>query len=236
MSEIQGLNTDVDSATVEHPATDGTTSDQAMAGSASPSDDASSLRAKALLSLKRRKPAADHPISTSQRPVPRAFVLNYGEEESTPPTAAPPSAIAKAVISPEKTVAPQVEDNREEGEISDTENTTPTVPKPKASTKKASRSKAAPTDTKLNMKTSPILAKLSAPAKPPAPQEHQTDVTSALAGPLKSISPSFTTTQPHTAPYTLDADHVRPGLSCSLLTSALLVLPDFLFDSKRKAV
>jgi hypothetical protein len=34
-----------------------------------------------------------------------------------------------------------------------------------------------------------------------------------VAGPSTSIAPPFLPAQPQTAPYTLDADHVRPGLA-----------------------
>src|ERR1700685_1616167 len=159
MSESQGvssINPDVDNPRSDTQI-DATTSDQAMTGSASPSDSASTLRAAALLTLKskRRKPATDQPSSPSHRPIPPGLVLNYGEEESTstPSTAAPPSAIAKTATSLTKTTTSEAEDNREEGEISDTEST---PPKPKASNKKALKSKGIPTDKKSTSKTSPI--------------------------------------------------------------------------------
>jgi hypothetical protein len=220
MSETQdylSANIDVDNLPSDTQANDATTSDQAMAGSASPSSDpALSLRAAALLTLKskRRKPATDQLASPSQRPIPSGLVLNYGEEESTASsTAAPPSAIGKATA---QTTASGVKDNREEGEISDTESTPPAVPKPKPSTKKASKVKAVPADKKSTSKTSLTLAKTPANAKPPLPaseQKTESTPTTPVAGPSTSLASSFLTAQSQIPPYVLDADHVRPGLA-----------------------
>jgi len=216
MSEAQGPATaEVNSLPMDTQATDAT-SDHAIVGSASPSDNASSLRAKALLSLKskRRKPATDHHdlASPSQRPIPTGLVLNYGEEESLPSTTAPPSAIEKTATFPTtKTMALETEDNREEGEISDTENTLPAAPKAKAFVKK---SKGSSTDKKSSSNASPTSTNPPAPVKPLFTPEQQMEGTPAtpVAGPSTSIAP-FLPAQPQTAPYTLDADHVRPGLA-----------------------
>ena len=100
-------------------------SDQVTAVSTPPVDAAASLRAAALSTIKqRRKPAQDQfHSSLPQRPIPVGLVLNYGDEETTPPTTAPASAVTSTVDS-KISVA---QDNREEGEISDTEDTPPTA-------------------------------------------------------------------------------------------------------------
>lgn len=191
-------------------------SDQPQAGSASPSDAASSLRAAALLTLKskRRKPATmDLPsaLTLAKRPIPsNSLVLNYGEEESTstPLTTAPPSVISRPIAT--RTVIYDAEDNREEGEISDTESTPPPAPlAPKTSPKKTLRNKASMGD-KDGTKPAPTTP---TSARPPFAMHSDTPV----AGPSTSVTstssriPHYSTLQPGS--YVVDADHVRPGLS-----------------------
>ncbi|KAF7985556.1 hypothetical protein HWV62_3815 [Athelia sp. TMB] len=86
---------------------------------ASSSDPASSLRAAALLTLKskRRKPA--YMTAPPPRPVPSGITLNYGDDEPSPGTTAATFAVDKSMK------ASEVGDNREEGEISDTESPSP---------------------------------------------------------------------------------------------------------------
>jgi hypothetical protein len=221
MSETQGLssvNAEFENSSSDTQPNDAILSDQAMAGSASPSSDpASTLRAAALLTLKskRRKPPPDQMASLSQRPIPSGLVLNYGEEESTPSTMAPPSVTGKRAASLTKTAASEAEDNREEGEISDTESTPLAVSKPKGTPKKASKPKANLNDKQLTSKSSPISAKQTMKPPPVTEQQMESPPTTPVAGSSRYPASSFVIGQPQVPPYAVDADHVRPGLASS---------------------
>ena len=198
----------------ENQATDkGLQSDQATSVSTPPIDAAASLRAAALSTIKqRRKPAQDQLHSSlPQRPIPTALVLNYGDEETTPPTTAPASAVTSAVDSK----VSEAQDNREEGEISDTEDTLPPVAKSEPLPVKALRSHHPPIDNipvQGLTRDSVTLKNSGAIARTPTTNDslHST-------GPSTSLSPS----QSHTShlanhppsAFVIDADHVRPGLA-----------------------
>lgn len=223
MSELPGLSSLANQDHTENRSSDNSTndaaSDHALAGSGSPSDPASSLRAAALLTMKpkRRKPTADQPAGLPQRPIPSGLMLNYGEEESSPPTTAASSALDKASTPPGKVVALQVEDNREEGEISDTEATPPA--KPKASPRKTQKAKATAAvkkSIKASPKTSPTSAKPPSHAKlPPTSPKQEISLPTPVDGPSAPLAPAFQHGPPQTLSYVVDADHVRPGLASS---------------------
>jgi hypothetical protein len=237
----------VDKLTTTHDDLD---QSMAVAGSPSPptqgapaaDDSASTLRAAALLTRKskRRKPTSDHMSSSSHRPIPTAMVLNYGEEESMSgpgPTAAPPSALGKSTATTmstmttgtetatarltKATTTSEAEDNREEGEISDTDSTPPaatTAQKSKAvPSKKGSKSKATlTTDNKKSTAISkPTSTSASGPAKPTPASEKNSESTSVtpISAPIPSGQPSFVAAPQMISSYVVDADHVRPGLA-----------------------
>lgn len=223
MSEMSGL---LSSASLEDPenrpqseaSTNEVTSDKAQDGSASPSDPASSLRAAALLTLKskRRKPITDQGLP---RPIPSGLILNYGEEEYPVTTA--PSSVENTLTSPAKAAPSEVEDNREEGEISDTESTPPAAPKHKAIPKKSMKAKATSVDKKSG-KTSAKKSLMS--SKPPlhakvhaASQKQDIALPTPVDG--SSLGPHIQYGIPQVPRYVsqhvVDADHVRPGLASS---------------------
>lgn len=209
MSNLQGLSLSPN-AIVDILPMDTANDPTSEPGSGSPLESAaSSLRAAALLTLKskRRKPVTDRPMSPSHRSIPTGTVLNYGEEDSTLVITASSSTIGKTNTSVAKTTTSEADDNREEGEISDTENT-PTVPKPK----KASKPKIIPTDNKSTSKPSPTSAHLPAGAKPSAVPENKMESTPASPVAGLSVMPAH-----QTPSYVVDADHVRPGLESSWL-------------------
>ncbi|EGO23869.1 hypothetical protein SERLADRAFT_439171 [Serpula lacrymans var. lacrymans S7.9] len=102
-------------------------------------DPASSLRAAALLSRKRRKVATERVPGLPTRPVPEAsFQLDYGQEEPSSTLESSPAVTTVPDKRPSKSTTPvlpaasDVEDGqiREEGEISDNEETSPPSPPP----------------------------------------------------------------------------------------------------------
>lgn len=201
MSEVPAVPSleGVADVSLDSPADDVVTSEHTLAGSASPTDAASSLRAAALLTLKskRRKPMTDGSAANlSQRPVPSTLVLNYGEEDSTPSTPAPASDVKKVNPSPGKgkAKASDIEDNREEGEISDTESNAPS----KAPTTKTSV--ADNNAIQATSKASPSSAKHPATIK----QEPITPI----------AGPSIVAELPARS-HLVDENHVRPGLASS---------------------
>ena len=194
------------------PADNALQSDQVTAVSTPPVDAAASLRAAALSTIKqRRKPTQDQLHSSlPQRPIPVGLVLNYGDEETTPQTTAPASAVTPTVDS-KISVA---QDNREEGEISDTEDTSPPTAKSVPLSAKAFGSQVPPIDKKPTQNLTRDLVNLKnsgTTTSAPTANDwmHST-------GPSTSLPPS----QSHTShqvnlspPVVIDADHVRPGLA-----------------------
>lgn len=217
MSEIPGFPL-VDQMTVEnHPmnttTNNPTTFHQALPDSAaSSSDPASSLRAAALLTLKskRRKPAADASVALSARQVPTGIVLNYGEDGDTPPTTAPTSAVDKL------TRTTEAGDNREEGEISDTESNPPAALQPASIARQPD-----PTPAGLSMSGNLLV-------RPPTTPEQQDDTGPVTPISLLSLLPNASSASLQSLPLPVDADHVRPGLASAYpLTHTNLIFLTF---------
>lgn len=193
------------------PTDDALQSDQATAGSTPPVDPAASLRAAALSTRKQRRKIAQDPPHSSlpQRPIPSALVLNYGDEETTSPTTAPASAVTSTVNSK----ISEAQDNREEGEISDTENTPPAA-KSKPSPKKALRPLVSVIDKKTAQGSTRDSAIKNSRATSRTPATN--DISHSTA-PSTSLSLSQSHTSHHANPpppvLVVDADHVRPGLA-----------------------
>ena len=198
--------------------------------SSTTTDTAQTLRDAALRTLKaKRKRSPGHtqnlPTAPSRmRPTaniaPPSIQLDYGNNESTTTPLKPPAHPAKTTPTPHH--SPVADPTpREEGEISDSE-TTPTVP-------------AKQLDPPLNPAARPFhpLRPIT-PAKPPTPTITRDvkiptevvivkpELTSPIIAMDVSVPPLPATTRstpeipglsaPH---YVVDANHVRPGLSCS---------------------
>ena len=182
--------------------------------------DATSLRAAALLSRKRRKVATESLLRPSLEP---SFQLDYGQEDSTPASShAPPTDTKPAPLQLQPgrsgaSMANQTSDmepgQREEGEISDNE----TSPAPQS-----------------HRRTPTPPARIS-PRTPTTQLHHHTDRGKSDTGPFPpsllcesdAASPSEATHHhlrsarlresylPEPPAYRLDASHVRPGLTSS---------------------
>ncbi|KAH7885308.1 hypothetical protein F5I97DRAFT_1884402 [Phlebopus sp. FC_14] len=186
--------------------------------SGSAADTASSLRAAALLSRKRRKVVTETPVSLPPRPAAEPSLhLDYGQDET--PTSSTQSVPMKTKPEPqaERTsmTSSQMEDIedgqiREEGEISDTETSPPPPPQrrtPPRPPKVPQSSSTAQLNNPETGKTETVqLPPLMDPAvvSPPV----QSDVRSRQ-GNVASPEPFIF----ETATYRLDANHVRPGLA-----------------------
>lgn len=179
----------------------------------STSDDASSLRAAALstLKFKRKKHSSGQPPATGLPPrpplVPASLVqLDYGNEDMAPLS---PQLPPTRQLQPS---APVIEDGqaREEGEISDSEDVELASQAPSPRTSRAfSKSRTMPADVpqKLAISTSSAI-KLESPTHSLlAPPFEQLPTGSAQRnGQRRSVS------DPPQLVYLVDADHVRPGL------------------------
>lgn len=177
-------------------------------------DTASSLRAAALLSRKRRKVATE---SLPRRLEP-SFQLDYGQEDSMP--ASPPSTHTKTPFPPQPGRSdPSTVDQsssmehgqREEGEISDNE-TSPAPQFQRTPTPPARTSPRTPT-TQLHHTdrgkndTGPLPPSPHCETDPPSPSEPTNRLWSA------GIRPSNEHFLSGPSTYRLDASHVRPGLT-----------------------
>jgi hypothetical protein len=192
-------------------------------------DPAASLRALALLTLKRRKIATETPASLPPRPIinDTSIQLNYGTEEpshSVPPTDPPIAGSSSALrttspsASARKTTTPMdvddgIEQAREEGEISDSES----APAPKTASVPLSKTvpaKPKPSTLNLPMKPPPVAASpmtvaSQLPKSEPAVHPLPDPPASALSCPTPSSAHRHTPSE-----YSTDSDdcQVRPGL------------------------
>lgn len=203
MSEIPGFSS-VEQIKVEiHSPTDPTPKTLADSNhalpepSASSSDPATSLRAAALLTLKskRRKPA--HVDALPTRPVPGGITLNYGDGESSPATPTPDSTIDKSKK------ATQAGDNREEGEISDSETPPPEV----SSAATAAQSNPNILKKTITSNTSP--APVKSLARRPTTPIQQGAVSNSPTTILLDAQPGIL----QRFPLPPDGSHARPGLA-----------------------
>ncbi|KAF9221659.1 hypothetical protein BS17DRAFT_259097 [Gyrodon lividus] len=186
-------------------------------------DAASSLRAAALLSRKRRKVASETPAPLPLRPAPEPiFQLDYGQDDSsTSPAQAPQTEKKKQ--SPEARSTPSlpaptsqmedIEDGqiREEGEISDTE-ISPAPPSqrrspasPPRTRQRASTTQSHPSEAPKGDMPPPLLFIESARVSPSKPS----DIHAWQEGNIASVEPFVL----ETSTYRVDANHVRPGLA-----------------------
>ncbi|KAH7928426.1 hypothetical protein BV22DRAFT_206888 [Leucogyrophana mollusca] len=184
-------------------------------------DPASSLRALALRSRKRRKVVADtlpprpHPEPTMQ--------LDYGQEDtgplSVPPLTANPPTVAEKMTPPTQAPKPEFEDGqiREEGEISDTEGTPPPAPPPQQRSATPPKKSQRPASSQDALKPAPIITVSPAGGKTALAPNSHLDLTAVNPGPSpertsarSSASEAFILETPT---YRLDANHVRPGLA-----------------------
>ncbi|KAF8842143.1 hypothetical protein BDN67DRAFT_409177 [Paxillus ammoniavirescens] len=191
--------------------------------SAGVGDAASSLRAAALLSRKRRKVVSE---TAPLRPVPEpSFQLDYGQDDSsTSPTHAAPTAEKKQAPKAQPTPSPpaptsqmeDIEDGqiREEGEISDTE-TSPAPPPqrwspspPPRTRRRASTTQSHPPDAAKGEMPPPPLPPPFLESPMVSPSE-PSDAHAWQAGSLTSVEPFIL----ETSTYRVDANHVRPGLA-----------------------
>ncbi|KIK93378.1 hypothetical protein PAXRUDRAFT_517799 [Paxillus rubicundulus Ve08.2h10] len=188
--------------------------------SAGAGDAASSLRAAALLSRKRRKVASEiAPLRPAPEP---SFQLDYGQDDSsTSPAHAAPTAKKQPV--PEAQLAPSppaptsqmedIEDGqiREEGEISDTE-TSPVPPPQRWSPSPPPRTRQRASTTQSHP---PDAVKGEIPPPPPffespmVSASEPPDAHAWQAGSLTPVDPFVL----ETSTYRVDAKHVRPGLA-----------------------
>lgn len=191
--------------------------------SSTSSDPASSLRAAALLTLKskRRKAPIDPPtvkvLPSRPPPSDAGFQLDYGQEDGTPLRADTPISAPTGQTKP-VSHDESVEDGqaREEGEISDEEGTQSSPPKPQSHS---------PTP----LPQTPDVSESSRRPTPPTltpPQEslHRTKLSDRITDPpsnpamYRQSTPSISLPTDviihEKLPYTIDADHVRPGIAC----------------------
>ena len=174
--------------------------------------DANSLRAAALLSRKRRRVATDVPVLPPRLAPEPTFQLDYGLDD---PTALQPDRRLSPVL---QLAVPELSDHiediedgqiREEGEISDTEDSPP----PRRSPTPPPR-----------LRQRPLLSQPQESAKvetslPPCPASRvEAPITSPLE-PSDAHSWQAASLEPfmlETSTYRLDTNHVRPGLSSLL--------------------
>ncbi|KII90973.1 hypothetical protein PLICRDRAFT_52645 [Plicaturopsis crispa FD-325 SS-3] len=225
MSQIPGLattNNDHRPSDDPQPVQKASTSDLSRGASGSAPDPASSLRAAALLTLKskRRKPATDLPPAVPPRPIDTSFQLDYGQDDTL--ETSPQAVFTAPKVAPEASTSstkPSPSDNedahvREEGEISDTEESkTPAPPrKNPASPKNVPAKVAGPTSASPSIKkkqpaAQPLLDRISSPvALPLAP--------SVVPSPVQHRAPTIRTVDSNMEGlHVLDSEHVRPGLA-----------------------
>ncbi|KAH7908051.1 hypothetical protein BJ138DRAFT_1069425 [Hygrophoropsis aurantiaca] len=219
MSHFLGFAAPQASTSTDHSAMDvdeNSTGNLELDSSSVSADPASSLRALALRSRKRRKVAADNPPPL--RPVPEpSMQLDYGQDDTEPPsvspTAAHPVGPRKPSISTPTSASapnPEIEDGqiREEGEISDTEGTPPPQQRPATPPKKSHQSNLSLQD--VSKRTPTIAVSPTRIKTVTSPKPHLVTFASTNATSLPSALEPFIL---ETSTYRLDAQHVRPGLA-----------------------
>ncbi|OJA12098.1 hypothetical protein AZE42_03444 [Rhizopogon vesiculosus] len=190
-------------------------------------DPAQSLRAAALLSRKRRKVAVEQVPPLPQRPqVEQTMQLDYGQEEL--PSSRPfanyfptQNKVPSTSEEPPPDSTPDIEDGqiREEGEISDTEESAP--PPPQRPTSPPPKFRRLETSSKDNITSRPVPTSPVIDSNPPPRSSNRLDspfVPSKTASESSFQHPSPSFSHPfilETSTYRLDADHVRPGLAMS---------------------
>lgn len=221
--------------------------------SGSSSDPASSLRAAALLTLKykRRKPNVETSSSVlSLRPVPldNSPQLDYGQDEPSPPRSGPVPTPTTTSTPPQPTSALMDDKDsqvREEGEISDSEDSQPnlkdpTPPQEFVSVKTSSIEKRVSPDTTAPIRFAPsgnVTPTLSsAQAQGLAAEVPQVHSSASTSGPSTSaLSSARDILVVETREYVLDSEHVRPDLSslCILpfTTDVVLTSPPLCSDT-----
>jgi hypothetical protein len=184
---------------------------------------AQSLRAAALLSRKRRKVAIEQTPGLPQRPpVEQTMQLDYGQEENFTPPAnsfATQNKVPSASEEPPPDPTPEIEDGqiREEGEISDTEESAPlpaprpTSPPPKFRRLETSSKDSRPSPTSPVIDSNPPPLSATRLDSPFAPSKTASD-SESFHHPSPTFSRPFVL---ETSSYRLDADHVRPELASS---------------------
>lgn len=183
-------------------------------------DPASSLRAAALLTLKskRRKPLNDQIPATLPRPPPPgdSFQLDYGQDDTPSEPVSTPQQASSSSVSSNKPTGVDVDQSREEGEISDEEEVsappvrlTPQMPVPTGPRPKSLM------HNRKKLSTPPRLAKPRFPSPPLAtPLIDRISESQPKAGPSRELL--LRDFLPPDSPLLLiDQDHVRPGLSSS---------------------
>ena len=209
---------------------------QLASSSESTTDPTSSLRAAALLTKKskRRKPGPETSSSTlPPRHAPLdSLQLDYGQDDSMTPsttTAQLPAFFAPKVAPPAAIKDVQM---REEGEISDSEVPRPTPTKKPAASKdggpppkKSKKNKGSASDNKKIPPKQGYIAGQSANSgklDPPLPKGKgkAKEVLQPSALIIPAHGPSTRIPAYEVPKYTLDPDHVRPGLSSKFIATA----------------
>ncbi|EIN12407.1 hypothetical protein PUNSTDRAFT_42030 [Punctularia strigosozonata HHB-11173 SS5] len=232
----QGQAMDVDGDVLESQGAAGRS--MPAAGPSDTSDPAATLRAAALMTLKRGRPRRGSSVvpAPPRRPLPassRADIippdsvqLDYGSDEMIPAVVpvskpAPASKNDKAAPSDDKSAPKDDKDAsedeegqiREEGEISDSESTTPQhpsnvktpAPKSTPAAEMPSPTPQIPSVDKLSLKPHPI--RTSPPANPSTGS-----IAPLVASPI-SIAPTTRSSSLDTVQPVVDENHVRPGLA-----------------------
>jgi hypothetical protein len=162
-------------------------SSQYSSATESLSDAASSLRAAALMTLKSKRPKPSPLPGLLGRAPPLEPSPQLDYGQEEPPTA----SSSTTVYNPDTRMEIEEGQIREEGEISDTDEPPRQAPPPRSAKR-----------TFVSMETS----KFSDTSQPPT------------SFPLADSPHSMVfDSHPASVPYKLDADHVRPGISCSFL-------------------
>jgi hypothetical protein len=187
------------------------------AGSAS--DFASSLREAALLTLKtkrRKATVAPLPAAALSRPAPPAssLQLDYGNDEPSSPLATSETTISSKSSASQAPPA-QIEPGpaREEGEISDNEDS-PVEPKPSLPYPSKGKRPARQQVAASRGQRAP-----SQPTSKPGQEKGTTKLTLQAR-----ITPQVSVLVSNPTPYVLDAEHVRPNLACPCTNTLVLGL------------
>ncbi|KIO02671.1 hypothetical protein M404DRAFT_27583 [Pisolithus tinctorius Marx 270] len=191
--------------------------------SASLVDTASSLRAAALLSRKRRKVAATE--ASSRRAPEPSVQLDYGQEDSSMSTsgyAIPPAGTKGPSITTsttKKTPDTEQDGQREEGEISDTETSPAPVPQQRTRTPTPpARVSPRASTTQLNhhnRRQGSTKTETLPPSHTPSLRDSDT-ISPSEPGPSWQDAHHLAANEPfvlETPTYRLDSSHVRPGLT-----------------------